>query len=1201
MRPTRSDALRALLLALAVIASVVMALARAGDAAWAASAATGDGAGHSPSASSGATSLGETGWTVRIGGAVRANRALGYLWKEDASLPAGSHEVVYDRTFEWNGTPSDPPLVLVFPTSFFPYDVSVNGAIVAADAAEGPARIFARRTVEVPAPLLRPTNTITLRLVGEKPFLGFRDSRFEIREGRAAHLGETLTNVLMNDAHILFACVCAIVGLLCFFIRHPDRVEVLKYRALGVASVAIVPHHLLATDVYRTLGLTGVTPFKINLAAQVVAWPGFLLFFLLLSPLTRARVAKALARRRVGVAIAVAGFAFLCTVPFLPFHHFVLAVYPVLGAFALVACVVALQVRRLRAFGILFNAGSVLILTSLVSDVFSLNVYLLGYGSTIFSACGLLLLVSHMGMAFLEQSAFGTVVGKLLPRSVHERLSGAIAKGADLDVNLQGARGGGHVSVILVDICDWSILSDARLSRIPRPLLDRARTVFFTRVAEVLAPYGIELSNTSGDNARFLCGLYDEGADLQRRIANATLRGIDTLLDSIAPINAELASSSLPRVQIKISASLGHAVYGLELISGKMQFDLIGDEVNIAYRIETGIDQSVYKKFGRNVALVSENVISACDDTGVMKRFMKNHTIQSKHGQQYFCYVGQEIREEHTLEEFNQVFFGMVHAMVGVGVPESAGARDPEADAGTKGVGLGSVPAGMGPPSAAVAPLPSPPAEARLAAPKARGAATGAYPENARAARRRKIYHSDRMDVRVDAGRGILEGRAMDLTPFGMAVSLPADVDLLGVAPGTTVVVAFSVAGQPLQREARVTNLREARRAEGPYVRVGLSFEKETRNAADRSSRRFFIPMDLRPHAYCRDPLNKKRMVLMSIVDVSATGMAAFVSADESAFLTGLEVTIEALLPGVGLRTFTGRIRNVVFLKEAKKLRVGFLIHEPEREFQEAMGRFLLHVLGTDVTLFDLKDAGFRMFGLSEVLRFSYVEGPEDFDDILDLRLRAWKEKGQFRDVDDPSLMRDGFDEHSRHLLFRCGGAVVAAGRIVFNDGDRSRVEHLSYGAKLPSWLLEGRFVEASRVVTDPQFRGDEVFLGLLEEMGRVAGRSGHRFILQSCAPDLFPVYARFGFEKVGEYVTTGTEGGAEAWFLTVMDLEKILRGEVPLLGWSLVCSTLRDDLKETPALAHDASAAEGLRVSVLDAVKPIVRSLYKKRRKARA
>ena len=42
-------------------------------------------------------------------------------------------------------------------------------------------------------------------------------------------------------------------------------------------------------------------------------------------------------------------------------------------------------------------------------------------------------------------------------------------------------------------------------------------------------------------------------------------------------------------------------------------------------------------------------------------------------------------------------------------------------------------------------------------------------------------------------------------------------------------------------------------------------------SSPDRSSRRFFIPVDLRPHAHCRDPLNKKRMVLMSIVEGNAT------------------------------------------------------------------------------------------------------------------------------------------------------------------------------------------------------------------------------------------------------------------------------------------------------------------------------------------
>lgn len=335
--------------------------------------------------------------------------------------------------------------------------------------------------------------------------------------------------------------------------------------------------------------------------------------------------------------------------------------------------------------------------------------------------------------------------------------------------------------------------------------------------------------------------------------------------------------------------------------------------------------------------------------------------------------------------------------------------------------------------------------------------------------------------------------------------------------------------------------------------------------------------------------MSARNLLHFRVIDLSASGLALITPTRTSGLLVGLELNLKVHFPMQGEGTFKCVVRNVCMQSSGSHLRVGVQIVEDLERFQAMSSRFLLACRGDEVSVSDLRNAGYAVQGIRSSLHYSYVESDAEFDQVCALRLKAWRHAGKFTDVTDVRTMADTFDQHARHIICKVAGRIVAAGRIVFNDGDPARFEHASYGVTLPDWLLAETFVEASRIVTDPEYRGDDLFLGLLQELGRVTVQTGHRYVLQSCAPSLFRIYARFGFKDIGTFTTDE----CETWTLALLDMEASLNGsDGSLLGWALIASELSKELIKEGVI--QMSLVASARTALLDAVRPLALNLYK-------
>lgn len=128
-------------------------------------------------------------------------------------------------------------------------------------------------------------------------------------------------------------------------------------------------------------------------------------------------------------------------------------------------------------------------------------------------------------------------------------------------------------------------------------------------------------------------------------------------------------------------------------------------------------------------------------------------------------------------------------------------------------------------------------------------------------------------------------------------------------------------------------------------------------------------------------------------------------------------------------------------------------------------------------------------------------------------------------------------------------------------------------------------------------FRGDDVFRGIITELGRVTKQTGHQYIIQSCTERLFPVYRRFGFRKLGSYQLSGTD-----WILAALDIDRVMSGKnVTAAGWALSGSDIAEALRDTTGL--HAGAIGSIKTQLIDLQKPLILNRYRamKRRHAQS
>jgi hypothetical protein len=294
-------------------------------------------------------------------------------------------------------------------------------------------------------------------------------------------------------------------------------------------------------------------------------------------------------------------------------------------------------------------------------------------------------------------------------------------------------------------------------------------------------------------------------------------------------------------------------------------------------------------------------------------------------------------------------------------------------------------------------------------------------------------------------------------------------------------------------------------------------------------SRRFKCSPELVPVAYSSHPYRFKHSVSYTICDFSADGMTLSGNSQKNIILPGTEMHLKIMIPMFGEHSVSGSITHIRPIENPlatttshqppdtshQPYFLGMVFHNPSIQLLHAISNYFLSDKDNGISTTDLKDSGFLIPEMEQILAITYVSNEAEWREVLDLRLLAAQKVGRWIGETDPYKLTDKYDKFARQLVCKIGDRIIAAGRIVFNDGNREQSEHNDI-TELPEYLWKSGFVELSRVCTHPFYRGSTVFHNMTQHLGRITFEAGFDYFLINCEDNLIPIYERIGAKPLG-------------------------------------------------------------------------------------
>ncbi|SMF58498.1 PilZ domain-containing protein [Pseudobacteriovorax antillogorgiicola] len=1082
-------------------------------------------------------------WKVFVNAHERSDLSFQFSWRQ---LPQEfvEPEIRYVGTFRLGERTSQENQYLVLPPHWLDYQVKINSYVLhrgRTDRFVG--NIYRYQTFVVPSPVLDVQNTITITARGSRQFGGFRGENPLITNDPEDLFKYRVYNSLLNDVHYPIAIFSFLLG--CFSLM---LLRIREYRTVANSLLVSyifmsIPYIALATDIYTVTNWGATFPFKFQQAFQVAMWHSVILFFLIKTGKQSQRLLAALQQKRsfiviYGIPLALLSIAIGSSDEL--FFTLTSIYFPLL----VIVSIAVLGLMNTRSP--LFYSYLVCVISSLVgiyAEVFHSNFYPFAYGFLVINISGFFGMIDDIHRNAVLNRMVNKLVSRFVPGTVYDQIYDLMKGGVSYRQVLNETRGTSSLSTVLIDICDWGKLNSHISSTIPVDLVNRARIFAFAEIQRVMENHHLELIKTSGDNMRFCGGLFLICKEREKVIATRTVSAIKQLLQEHNRINAELRKQDLPVLEIKVSATFGITTYGIEQYTNRNQFDTQGHAVNAAYRIETGIDSGFYDSYGRNVAAVSQDLVNLIDDMNLLDAFSGSHEIVDKHGIKYHCHILRKSDEEVSLSDFTTAMGNFFKK------------ADPQST----------------PP-----PKQSPHAESIEGSDK-------------RAVSRERIYIGEDFQVTCHGQNFEITGLVLDYSSQGIAILFDKDQNVSNALLNYHVQLSFQLAGQTFTGEGDILRYEEKDIRGTKYDLLGLRIKS---NASDSREYRYSIQdHGVHPTMTCKNPFSFKNNLNFLVSDLSSHGIGVIARNQGSCLLMGMKVKIHVVFPFTGAIECDAEVIHITVVAQ-NELRVGLRIDSSIDDYQRQAAHFLMFDSGDEITLRELRRHGFHIDSVAAHLKCRYPQNEADLDQIFRFRLKVMHGMGECLDITDPNKMADKYDAFSRHIMIFHKDKLVSTARVVFNDGQRSRVEHLHYKAEIPDYIFDEKFVEFSRGYVDEHYRGSDVYLTMVYHLGRIALESGNDYVIISCNEALLnKFYSHFGFKVVGTF-----SNSPDKWLLCYANMRAIVEGRiVNPTGWALGYGELHDYLMKQNKLNRKliGTMSKGMQNNL----KPLILNKIKKSR----
>ena len=271
------------------------------------------------------------------------------------------------------------------------------------------------------------------------------------------------------------------------------------------------------------------------------------------------------------------------------------------------------------------------------------------------------------------------------------------------------------------------------------------------------------------------------------------------------------------------------------------------------------------------------------------------------------------------------------------------------------------------------------------------------------------------------------------------------------------------------------------------------------------------------PTALALNPARYNDYIYFKVLAVSAHGLRLMCSHRNKMLLPGLRLKLQMSLPMIGEVCLDVQVEHVSVHVDQRKRGFDVVVKvlSLESYAREMIAQYLIQFGRVD-SLDALRAGGLNPPSVARGVDFYFLRSKQDHADVLNLRLMAHRQFGNFQNTDvRPEDLDDEADESARILIGKHKGRAVASARFRFAQKDQPLImqAHIHCANELPP---REQIVEVSRACTDPEYRRGNLFANVVHQLFVSAIPAGRHFVLLVSLPNLLEFYKSIGCKELG-------------------------------------------------------------------------------------
>lgn len=360
--------------------------------------------------------------------------------------------------------------------------------------------------------------------------------------------------------------------------------------------------------------------------------------------------------------------------------------------------------------------------------------------------------------------------------------------------------------------------------------------------------------------------------------------------------------------------------------------------------------------------------------------------------------------------------------------------------------------------------------------------------------------------------------RVWAYSPFGIEILVPKSDEFVD---DDIVTIELSL----LEDEIRFESIKVSSvKTESYGTIVGFrTFRKDSQAKVSedrRKTTRWSCPQDMLPTGTTPNPLKYNDYIIFRVEDISCGGLRLITSMRNRLVYIGQHFEANISLPLIGNVSAVLKVVHVDTIKRDSKeyLSLGTTFVKPNKILLACLSEYLLH-FGKDVSTSTLKRDGFPISGYLKSFDFSYVKNTWEYEQVLNLRKKAYIAANKISDETSPKDMADEYDSRARVLIVKKDNDIIGSVRVMFHDSFEES-ELRKDGVTEIDGLNLDRAAEASRLCTHPNYRGIDIAYQLLSHFSLTAIKSDKRYIYGGATGAMIDFYQKAGWTVLDKTYT---------------------------------------------------------------------------------